>query len=128
MREVIIWILILIFVDQLIKMLIYSLLEDVRFEIIPNLIEFKPTFNTKHSWVNTLIDKNFGINIGLIPHILIYLSIAVIIPMYFTFLRGRVSKDKKLIDTATIFMTFAIVCALIGNLIWTKGTLRLYLP
>lgn len=44
-------------------------------------------------------------------------------PMYFTYLRERVCKDEKLIDIATIFMTSAIVCALIGNTIWIKGTL-----
>src|SRR5690554_7262375 len=67
-RNIIAWILILIFTDQTIKILINVYFGNVHFEIIPSLLEFKPTFNERHSWVNNLLDDNFGINAGLIPH------------------------------------------------------------
>lgn len=122
-RKIIIWILLLILIDQLVKLIIYNVLSDVHFELIPNLIEFKPTYNAKHSWVNSLLNKNFGINVGLYFHRLLYLFLGIALPMYFSFLREKIALDNKLIDIATIYMTSAIVCALLGNIVWTKGTL-----
>ncbi len=122
-RNVIIWILVLIIIDQTIKIVIYNFYGEVNFDIIPSLIEFKPTFNVKHSWVNTLLNKNLGINIGVVPHVTLYLIIAVIVPMVFSYFRNKIPDDKKIVDIATIFMMAAIVCALLGNIAWTKGTL-----
>src|SRR5690554_768066 len=122
-RNIIAWIFILIFIDQTIKILINICLGNVHFEIIPSLIEFKPTFNERHSWVNNLLNDNFGLNIGLIPHIILYLLAGILVPMYFSYFKNKISDNKKLIDVAAIFMTAAILCALIGNIIWTKGTL-----
>lgn len=122
-RNIITWILILITIDQAIKILIHNFFGDINFEIIPSLFEFKPTFNVKHSWINTLLNKNFGINVGLIPHVVLYTLIGILIPMFFSFFRNNISENKKLIDLAIIFMMAAVICALIGNLIWKNGIL-----
>jgi len=122
-QTIIIWILILVIIDQSIKIIIYNFYGEINFEIIPSLIEFKPTFNVKHSWVNVLMNKYFGINVGLLPHIIMYILIGILIPVYFSYFRNNISTNKKLIDTATIFFMAAILCALIGNTIWQKGTL-----
>jgi hypothetical protein len=122
-RNIIIWILILITIDQAIKILIHNVYGNVHFEIIPSLFEFKPTFNVKHSWINTLLDKNFGINVGLIPHMILYILLGIFIPMYFSYFRNNIPVDKNLIGIAIIFMTAAVLCALSGNLIWKNGTL-----
>lgn len=122
-RTIITWIFILVFIDQIIKILINIHFRETHFEIIPSLIEFKPTFNVRHSWVNNLLDDNFGINVGLIPHIILYVMIAILVPVYFSYFKNKISNNKKLIDTANILMMAAILCALIGNIIWTKGTL-----
>ncbi len=122
-RNIIIWILLLITLDQAIKILIHNLFRDIHFEIIPSLFEFKPTFNTRHSWVNTLLNKNLGINIGLLPHILLYLLIGILLPLYFSYFRSKIPFDKKLIGIAIVFIVAAIICALSGNIIWKNGTL-----
>ncbi len=122
-QTIITWILILVIIDQSIKIIIYNFYGEINFDIIPSLIEFKPTFNVKHSWVNTLLNKNFGINVGLLPHVILYLLIGILVPMYFSYFRNKIFNNKKLIDIATIFMMAAILCALIGNIIWKKGTL-----
>jgi len=122
-RNIIAWILILIFIDQTIKVLINIYFIETHFEIIPSLIEFKPTFNVRHSWVNNLLNDNFGINVGMIPHIILYMIIAILVPMYFSYFKYKISHNKKLIDVATIFLMTAVLCALIGNIIWAKGTL-----
>jgi len=74
-RTVILWIIILIIVDQTIKIIVNTYFGDYQFEIIPSLFEFKPTFNEEHSWVNTLLNKNFGFNFGLLPHVILFLFI-----------------------------------------------------
>jgi hypothetical protein len=122
-RNIIAWVLILITIDQVIKILIHNLYEDIHFEIIPSLFEFKPIFNVKHSWINSLLNKNFGVNVGLIPHVILYILIGIFILMVFSYFRNNISAGKKLIDIAIVFMTAAVLCALIGNIIWKNGTL-----
>lgn len=122
-RTIIIWILILIIIDQGIKIIIFNFHTEVTFEIIPTLLEFKPKFNINHSWVNSLLNKNFGINVGVLPHLILYVMIGLFVPMYFSFFRNKVSCNKKLIDTSTIFIMATVLCALIGNTIWKNGTL-----
>ena len=114
---------ILIVTDQLIKIIVNTYFMVSQFEIIPSLIEFKPTFNIKHSWVNTLLNKNFGINVGLLPHVILYLSFVILIPLYLSYTRDKISHHKRLIDMAIIFIMAGLLCALIGNLIWKNGTL-----
>lgn len=104
MKNIVTWILILIVIDQSIKILIYNLFGEIHFEIIPSLLEFKPTFNVKHSWVNTLLDKNLGINVGLLPHVILYILIGILIPMYFSYFRNNISANKKLIEIAIVFL------------------------
>jgi hypothetical protein len=73
--------------------------------------------------VNTLINKNFGLNVGLLPHVILYLFIGVFFSAYFFYYRNNILKNSRLLDTSIIFLYAAIFCALIGNLIWIKGTL-----
>jgi hypothetical protein len=122
-QTIVIWILILIIIDQAIKILIYNLFGEVHFEIIPSLLDFKPTFNVKHSWINALLNKNFGVNVGLLPHVILYILIGIFTPMFFFYFRNNISANKKLIGIAIVFMMAAVLCALIGNIIWKNGTL-----
>ena len=122
-QTIITWILILVIIDQLIKIIIYNFYGEINFEIIPSLIEFKPSFNVKHSWVNSLLNKYLGINVGFLPHVILYLLIVILVPMYFSYFKNKISNNKNLIDIATIFIMAAILCALIGNIIWKNGTL-----
>lgn len=122
-QTILTWILFLTILDQGIKILIYNLFGGMQFEIIPSLIEFKPTFNVQHSWVNSLLNDNLGINVGLLPHIILYLLIGILVPTYFSYFRSNIPRNKKLIDVAIVFIMAAVLCALIGNVIWKKGTL-----
>jgi hypothetical protein len=122
-RNIVVWILILITIDQSIKILIHNFYSDIHFVIIPSLFEFYPTFNVKHSWVNSILDKNFGINAGLIPHVIIYILIGIFIPMFFSHFRNNIAANRKLIDIAIVFLMAAVLCALIGNIVWKNGTL-----
>ncbi|OQX98880.1 MAG: hypothetical protein B6I20_10545 [Bacteroidetes bacterium 4572_117] len=122
-QTIITWILILVIIDQAIKIVIYNLYGEINIEIIPSLLEFKPTFNVKHSWVNTILNKNFGINFGLLPHVILYILIGILIPVYCSYFRNNIPTNKKLIELAIVFFMAAVLCALIGNIIWKNGTL-----
>src|SRR5665647_3687236 len=122
-RTIILWTLILIVIDQSIKIIINTYLVECKFDIIPSFVEFNPTFNVRHSYVNTLLNDNFGLNVGLLPHVILYLFIGVLIYAYFSYMRSTIVGHKILIDGATIFLYAGLFCALIGNLIWEKGTL-----
>jgi len=122
-RTIILWIFLLIIADQVIKIIINTFFINCQFEIIPSLFEFKPCFNDKHSWVNHLTYKNFNINTGLWFHIVLFLFIEIIMLVLYDYFRSHISKNRKLLDTAFMFQISCWACALIGNLIWDKGTL-----
>ena len=122
-RTILLWISALIIADQSIKIVINSYFLDYQFDIIPSLLEFKPTFNVQHSWVNNLINSYFGLNVGLLPHVILYLLIGILASAYYSYYRNSIRENTKLLDASFIFLTAVLICALIGNLIWNKGTL-----
>ncbi len=122
-RTILLWIFILVGLDQAIKIIIHTFFGDIRFEIIPSLLDFKPTFNAKHSYVNVLLNKNLGINVGLLPHVILYVTLGILITAYFSYFKKIIANNKKLIDASYIILFAGLICALIGNLIWQNGTL-----
>lgn len=121
-REIIWWTLLLIFIDQATKIVIYHFYMDTHFDIIPSLFEFRPVFNDKHSYVNYLLNQKLNINIGFWIHMVIFAVAECIILVLYVFLRS-LSKKTKLLDIAIIFQTSGIICALLSNIVWEKGVL-----
>lgn len=113
----------MVILDQVIKVVIYNFFFENHFEIIPSLLEFKPKFNVKHSWVNVLLNKHFELHVGLLPHVLLYLLLAIIVPVYLFYLRNNLPNKQKFIEVAIVFLMAGIFCALCGNVIWQKGVL-----
>jgi hypothetical protein len=123
-RIIISWTLLLIIIDQTIKIIINNFLLESKFEIIPSLLEFKATFNNKYSYVNTLLYDNFHVNIGLLSHIVLYLILEVIVlNIYISFKIKLNNNYTKILDSAIIFQISSMLCALIGNLFWKEGIL-----
>lgn len=122
-RTVILWIAILIIIDQLIKVIITTCFGESQFEIIPSLLEFHPTYNEKHSYVNSLLNKHFGINVGLLPHLVLYFVLGILISIHLFYFRNKIQSNAKLLDISIIFMVAAASCTLVGNLVWEKGIL-----
>jgi len=122
-RTIILWILLLIITDQAVKIIINIYFINCQFEIIPSLFEFKPYFNDKHSWFNHFTHKNFNINTGLWFHIILFLFVEIIMLALYDYFRNHISKNRKLLDTAFIFQISCWGGAIIGNLVWEKGTL-----
>ena len=122
-QKMVYWIFLLILIDQAVKIIINSFFLETQFDIIPSLFEFKPSFNNKHSWVNALLYKHFNINIGLWVHLILFLFTGITVLSFYYYCRNNIVEKKKLLDVAFIFSIAGIICALIGNLIWKKGTL-----
>ena len=122
-RTIILWIFILIIIDQIIKIVIYSFFFETHFEIIPSLFEFKPIFNDKHSYLNVLLNKKFSIDLGLWFHMGLFLFGEIIFLAFYFYMRKNITGNKTLLDIVIIFQSAGLICGLIGNLIWEKGTL-----
>ena len=122
--KIILWILLLTTIDQLIKLVIHAYYMDVRFEIIPSLFEFAPVFNSNYSYINDLLNKYLNIDIGFIPHIVLYVVLQVVVAnIYISFKIKLDNTFSWLLDTAFVFQVSALLCALIGNVIWADGVL-----
>ena len=117
-RKIIIWILLLIVIDQAIKILINSFFLESQFEIIPSLFEFKPFFNTKHSYPNNLIYKHFNIDMGLWLHSVLFLIILMVATFFWLYARNNVQGNKRIIDFAYFFLFATAICSISGNFIF----------
>jgi len=113
----------LISIDQIIKIVINAYFIETNFVIIPSLFEFTPIFNGKHSYINILLYNNFNIDMGLWIHVISFMIIQAFILLLYDFLRCKIHNNAKILDYAIVFQLSAMICALIGNLIWEKGTL-----
>lgn len=120
-QTIILWILILIIIDQVVKIIINAFFLDYNFEIIPSILEFKPVFNQKYSYLNVLLNEKLNINFGLFPHLILFLFAISIIAFVYDFYKNII--NSKLLDFAFMLYVAGWSCALIGNLIWTKGIL-----
>ena len=122
-KRIIFWILLLIVIDQAVKIIINSFFLETQFEIIPSLFEFKPVFNDKHSYVNDLLFKNFNIDLGLWFHLIVFLLAQMMLCFLYVKFKKNIVENKKLLGLVILFQIAGFICALIGNLIWQKGTL-----
>lgn len=122
-RTIILWTILLIIIDQSIKIIINCFFIECHFVIIPSLLEFIPKFNDKHTYGNVLLHENFNIDVGLWIHIVFFLIYQIIVLFLYDFLKSKMSKKSRILDLALIFQLSAMACVLIGNLIWKNGTL-----
>jgi len=61
--------------------------------------------------------------VGLLPHVILYLLIGVLSFAYYSYYRNNIRENTKLLDISIIFLYAVLICALIGNLVWNRGTL-----
>lgn len=122
-RNIILLIILLVLFDQTIKIVIDNYYFDDYFEVVPALLDFKPMFNAKHSYINALLYKKFQVDLGLWLHLSIFVIIQSIISLFYIVFRQRLSNKRVLLDAAFIFEVSGMICVLMGNLIWKEGCL-----
>ena len=117
-KKIIFWIVVLIALDQASKIIIYHYFFDVRFDIIPFLLEFHPKFNENH---NSYFLSLFDLEVNVVFYIAYALIILVIAT--FLYLKQRKKYNIKILDYVFIFFAAGFICALLGYFLWKKGVL-----
>ena len=113
-KIVLLWSIALCAIDQIIKIVIDRYFLDVRFDIIPPLFYFRPTFNHDYTWINNL----FSLGIGFWVHLVIFCFVAVPIVIVAYDLFKTTSNNAKIINIAFIFAFASAFSALIGTIFW----------
>jgi hypothetical protein len=117
-KKVILWIAMLVFIDQIIKIIINKYFFDYRFEIIPSLFEFRPVFNGKGPYYFHLLN----LNINLIIITVFNAVILGLVSIWYNKVR-RAKNSILLLDFAFIFFVAVFVCSIISFTVWEKGCL-----
>lgn len=113
---------ILIFIDQLSKLLILFLYNKKSL-YKSNFFEIGKNFNDKYSWINSLFD----LNLSLIFHIILTIFLFINIIYFFKYIYNKynlyVCNDLILIN---IFLTSGCICSIIDKIFW-KGSLDFFI-
>ncbi len=106
-------VLILVTIEQVIKVVINNNFLDKKFPILSPLLYFEPMFNRDYSWLNSMlqlgISKWIHISIVAIMSILIYLLYQYINKQFGT---------NKIIDIMYAFIFSGAMCSLIDKIFW----------
>ncbi|WP_071133736.1 signal peptidase II [Millionella massiliensis] len=114
----ILWVILLILLDQAVKLIIYHLFMESNYSFVPNLLEFKPIFNPSHSYWTAKL----GANLGVVAHLSMFSFIWAILIIFYKFYH-KVDPKNKLLDTALIFQTAGFASAYISIIFWKDGVL-----
>ena len=112
-KSVLLWAVVLFVIDQVVKVVINRYFIDVKFDIIPPLFYFRPTFNYQYSWVNGL----FGLGIGFWAHIIIFGFVAIVVGLAYDYMK-TVYGNGKMINIAFVFSFAAVMSGFIGTILW----------
>lgn len=106
-------ILLLIAIDQFIKLYIWRHLMEYRINILGEFIYFRPTFNEEFSWTNI----KFNLNMNWFGSLLLcFIALLFIIGAYY-YLKGKCSHNKYL-HIGYIFLLAGTFCSIIDKLFW----------
>lgn len=108
-----IWVLILVCIDQLIKIIILKNFMYEKYYFIGNFIGYEPILNDKYSYINSL--GNLGINLTV--HIIVAITILLISALVYIYIKEtyRVNPLQELIF---IFLFSGAICSLIDKIFW----------
>ena len=112
-----IWIIILIAIDQGIKLFIAHFMMEAQFTIIPHIFSFQTTQNIHLGWVWNMLDFMMPLNMAVMISIVAFLFM-VIVYRYLKFITGDWGKYSKLLDIFLIFALAGVFCKLIDDIFW----------
>lgn len=117
-RHIILWVTLLILIDQVVKLFIYHSFMNVNCVIIPEVLDLKPTFNPSYSYWTA----KSGVNMGLIAHLVLFTIIWLLIIFLYKYYH-KIDSKNKLLDAALVFQTAGFASAYISILFWKDGVL-----
>jgi len=110
------WILtlILIAIEQGIKIIINSKFLDKSVPIIPSFMYFDPMFNKDYSWFNSMLQLGVGKSI----HIALVVVVISLIYLIYRFLNKSLKIEANLIHVMFSFIFAGATCSLIDKVFW----------
>jgi lipoprotein signal peptidase len=113
-RVIVLWTIALVVIEQVLKLVISVNYRDLNVEIIPSLLEFKPTLNDKTFYWLGLMNIDVGRWVRLATGIIVL----VIFGLLYLFMKKATSKKEKLMDMGFIFGFAGILCSLCDNILF----------
>lgn len=118
MKKNILLIVLLIMIDQGIKLIIYKYFLDTRFDILSPVLEFYPKFNANYSYV---IKDLLHMELSGVLYVLFILVIQILaIHLY---VKKRKCTESFLLDFVFILFEAGYLSALFSYIFWGKGCL-----
>lgn len=111
--------------DQIVKFVINNNFITTNIELIPNVLEFKPIYNNKYSYVNYLSHSIFNVDLGFFFHIFIFIIGLIFMFILYDYYK-RIFLASFLLDITFILGISGVICAIIGSLFWEKGCLDFF--
>jgi len=99
-------VIILVTVEQVIKIIISNNFLNVKLPIIPPLLYFEPVFNRDYSWINSMLK----LGIGKWVHISVVSMMIILIYLFYKYLNERFGKNKT-IDSMFAFLFSGAMCS-----------------
>lgn len=106
-------VIILVIIDQVIKIVINNNFFDKKFRILPPLLYFEPMFNRQYSWINSMLQ----LNIGKYVHISLVAIISILIYLFYQYLNKQFGTNK-IINIMYAFIFSGAMCSLIDKIFW----------
>ena len=110
-RVIIFLVIILVATEQIIKLIISLNYQDISLEIIPSLMDFKPTLNNKTFYWLGLMDIDVGRWLRLATAIIILSALCI----FYLYLK-RTLQNKKWLDISFVFGIAGVLCSLSDNI------------
>ena len=106
-------VLILVTIEQAIKIVINNNFLDKKFPILPPLLYFEPMFNRDYSWFNSMLQ----LGIGKWIHISIVVIMSILIYLFYKYLNKQFGPNKT-INIMYAFIFSGAMCSLIDKIFW----------
>jgi signal peptidase II len=104
---------VLVAIDQAVKVVINSKWLDARIPILPPYLYFEPMFNRDYSWVNSMLQ--LGISKGI--HIAIVLIMGIFIYLFYKYLNQKIG-PSNIINVLFAFIFSGTICSLVDKVFW----------
>ncbi|WP_291579698.1 signal peptidase II [Clostridium sp. UBA6640] len=112
-KKIYIVVLILVTIDQVIKIIINNKFFNQKIPILPPLLYFEPMFNRDYSWLNSMLQ----LGIGKYVHILLVVIMSIFIYLLYQYLNKRFGINR-LINIMYAFIFSGAMCSLIDKIFW----------
>jgi signal peptidase II len=111
--EILLPIILLILIDQVIKIYIAEKLMQKNFYFVNNILGFKPYKNIEYSWLNSV----FNLKIGLFTHIVVVIILLLATVVIYDFMASM--KVISLLEKWLFMFLFAgILCSFLDKIFW----------